>query len=208
MTKILLIGDIHGNMTAWNSYHIKHTNPNHLNKVDFSVALGDIGIGFKGVKPQLRSNQYFIRGNHDNPEECKKYTSNYLGDYAIDKTNSILYISGAATLPWDRDHRIEGVSIWNDEELSDKDFCQIQTCMMLFSPKIVISHEGPLSLHKRMFNYPTLYPSRTSIMMDNLLRLHKPDAWYFGHHHQSQVLNFQGIHFQCLAPLEIKVIEI
>ena len=54
MPKILLIGDIHGKIDAWNSYH-------HNSKADFSIALGDIGIGFPASPSNLnlQSNQYF-----------------------------------------------------------------------------------------------------------------------------------------------------
>lgn len=94
-----------------------------------SIQLGDLGIGF--IKTQNYNNKFnfdnhkFIRGNHDNPEICKKH-KNYLGDYGI-TSQGLFFISGADSL--DKKYRTPMINWWQNEELTTNDF---KKCLNLY----------------------------------------------------------------------------
>jgi predicted phosphohydrolase len=193
---MLYIGDIHGK-----EHDYKLLIRNHRE----SIALGDVGIGFPGYKQwNVKKGHKFLRGNHDNPFECKKL-ANYLGDYGLYK-DSIFYISGGDSI--DKAMRIVGVSWWEDEMLSQAD---LNAMVSLYGAcrdkvRVVVSHECPFEAQKALFKYLPAYPNRMKLAMDEVLRIHRPQYWIFGHYHQFVRQEINGTTFICLN--ELGTIEI
>ena len=101
---MIFIGDCHGQFDIYKSILDNYKN-------DFSIQLGDMGIGFitrssnynkkgRSYSPELSKNHMFIRGNHDSPSLCDNHP-NYLGDYGYRKKSDLFYISGGYSVLFD-----------------------------------------------------------------------------------------------------------
>lgn len=189
---MLYIGDVHGKEKEYKKIICNHRE---------SIQLGDRGIGFPGYKPLIIPSKYkFIRGNHDNPAECKKLP-NYLGDYGLYKDN-IFFISGGDSI--DKECRTIGLTWWEDEMLSLND---LNAMVKLYGGckdqvKVIASHECPFEAQKLLFKDLPAYPNRMKFAMDEVLNIRRPKYWIFAHYHRSvrQVIN--GTTFICLNELE------
>lgn len=74
--KIRFIGDVHGKVQKY--LEVLDTEGDY----DYSIQVGDMAIGFPSVEfPPFQKpiKDFFIRGNHDNPELCK-LKNNYIQD--------------------------------------------------------------------------------------------------------------------------------
>jgi hypothetical protein len=204
MRKIQLVGDIHADFPRLQEivYGFKGT----------TIVLGDVGLGFvhryrnpaysgDTDLPYLletlsdcqfnREQMVFIRGNHDNPEFCRKH-HNYLGEYGVFK--DIFYVGGAWSI--DKWARTEDVDWWPDEELSME---QAYACLDQYKatkPKIVISHECPSSVLPRL--HSEVIETRTGQLLQAMQDAHQPEFWYFAHHHTSWRGTVNNTNFRCL----------
>jgi DNA repair exonuclease SbcCD nuclease subunit len=162
-----------------------------------SVVVGDFGIGF-GVNPISVSNtkDKFIRGNHDNPELCKKQ-HNWIPDGHVD--GKIFYVGGARST--DIAMRIEGKSWWPEEELSMPEFYQIMDTYEQAKPAIVVSHDAPDPINHYILGYHNWDMSRTNQKLGSMFYLHKPKLWLFGHHHKRFNMEMDGCQFVCIPEL-------
>lgn len=195
---MIFVGDVHGKFKQY--LRLLGSKP--------TIQVGDLGLGFRGspnlARPHPEQHR-FIRGNHDNPLVCRRY-SNYLGDYGYLDGQRLFFVSGAHSI--DRDWRIEGASWWADEQLTDR---QMLSCAELYKrarPRFVVTHEGPLDIVRKMFWHLSSshdendFRNPTSNFLQHLLELHPPEVWIFGHHHVSKDEVFNGTRFICLAELE------
>ena len=187
---MFFIGDVHGcieqytNMT-WN--------------MNCSIQVGDMGLGFPRSEELIAMEQHkFIRGNHDNPAVCRAHP-NYLGDYGFLEKPSIYYISGAYSI--DRNNRRIGVNYWDDEELPYTTFKTIIEDIAEKKPRIIVSHDCPISIGQLMFAIRDRSVSRTAQALEEVFAHHKPSLWVFGHHHETRSVECEGTEFQCIAPL-------
>lgn len=201
---MILVGDIHGDFDNLVKiiYSVK----------DVVVQLGDLGIGFRHeyVNPayfldqdepyklfKLTDFQYdrkkfvFLRGNHDNPEMCRKH-HNYLGEFGVFK--KVFYISGAWSI--DKVYRKEGLDWWPDEELNMKQMYDALEMYTQVKPDIVISHDCPSSV-SQLIHLDSI-TTRTGQLMDSMLREHQPQRWFFAHHHTSWFRKVDKTEFKCL----------
>jgi hypothetical protein len=187
---VVVIGDVHG----WTKSYQKFVQ--RLPEGQRSVQIGDMGIGFRGVGLQDMPEQHkWFRGNHDNPEKCRKYKS-YLGDYGYDKETGIFWLAGAFSI--DRGMRTMGVDYWIDEELG---YAELEKAIHLFDsvrPRFVLSHEAPSVASKTLlYSLVGAYfaekgacaSSRTSEAMQVMLDKHQPEEWVFGHYHVKKSFN-------------------
>lgn len=199
---MLLVGDVHGNHSALGK--ILHATEDEV------ICVGDLGIGFPGIgsRPFFRANFKFIRGNHDKPEDCRNHPQ-HLGDYGMCK--GIFFIGGARSV--DQDQRVEGRDWWRDEQLSYADLEKALEIYVVNKPEVVISHDCPwemqwemcMAVRKAMpwtacFGDPREYP--TTVMMDEMLRIHRPKQWVFGHWHLPFQIEKEGTLYRCLGELE------
>lgn len=188
-------------------------------KYNAVISLGDVGLGFPEIinvhtgKPFKKdpdffpANFSFIRGNHDNPEVCRKY-ENYLGDYGYNKELDLFFVSGAWSI--DVNFRASGIDWWPEEELS---YFQLQKALDLYKetkPKIVVSHTCPKQIAKLICPPPEYNGSRTENALDAMWTWpeHKPEYWIFGHWHRRWRKNIFGTEFICCDINQIITLDI
>ena len=202
--KIIVIGDVHGRTESYQKMLRQRFRQTR------TVQIGDMGIGFKGVGLHQNLDYHtWFRGNHDNPEKCRSYPS-YQGDYGFDAKGNFFWLAGAWSI--DRDYRIEGISWWPDEELS---YAELNDAIGLYErvkPDYVLSHEAPskaaaVLLHGLAGTYfaakGDCQHSRTAQAMQNMLDIHQPKEWVFGHYHidHSFAVPFYDTKFTCVSEL-------
>ncbi len=178
--------------------------------VDCSLQVGDMGIGFKNNfpdskdgkswPPEIDTNHKWIKGNHDDPTLCKQHP-NYIGDYGFLEKSNIFFVSGGYSI--DHSFRTKNIDWWEDEELNEKEMITVLEYYETYKPKIVVTHECPLSLKKEVVtNERKLeYDSRTEKLLQNMYDIHQPCYWVFGHHHKHKEIDKNGTHFVCLDEL-------
>ena len=190
MTNIGFIGDIHGDMEALN-HAVKS-----LNKVpvDHIFQVGDMGVGFVPEIP-IYENLKFIRGNHDNLEECRKHPS-WIKDGFYDENLNMFFVGGAASI--DKNSRTPGYDWWPDEEVLPVEAEFILKKYLRLKPKIVVSHDFPESVIEKMFGYKKDIGSITSSLLDLMFLNHQPELWVGGHYHQTSIKIINSTKFVCV----------
>jgi hypothetical protein len=210
---VLCIGDVHGEFDKYLSI---------IEKADCSLQLGDMGIGFpvreeykiekkynyegKNYSPILGREHLFFRGNHDDPDLCRQHP-NYLGDYGYDKNSGIFYVAGGFSV--DKIYRTAGITWWQYEELTYKQSLEALELYGKIKPSIIASHECPTEVKlyamTNMFKKDII--SNTESLLQNMLEIHRPDIWIFGHHHIKKEIKIKNTLFVCLGDLKNDKIE-
>lgn len=210
MTITRLIGDIHGMVDDYAVHAIG----------DFkgpSIQIGDFGIGFgqsdywhESVNDfHTRNDHRFIRGNHDNPFQCKEMTG-WIKDGTIE--DDVMFIGGAWSIDnpvappgWYR--RTAGYDWWPEEENSDEDFERMLEDYSRVKPRVMVTHDCPSNASYSMFwgsgfiKGPA-YPTRTGTWFNRFFEAHQPDFWFFGHWHKTMQLKIDNTTFVCLGELD------
>lgn len=191
MKNIRFIGDVHA---GFNYY----TGLIH-NYDGTTIQVGDFGVGFADL-PAIENNNWFIRGNHDNPELCNVHPQ-YLGDFGFREDLNLFFVGGAKSI--DTYIRTEGVNWWRDEELTVKQFNDAYDLFCEKKPKIMVTHDCPVDI-KRGFirpNYPNDNWTHTQQALQAMWQQYQPDLWLFGHYHptENRVFKFHGTTFVCLS---------
>lgn len=211
MTTLRVIGDVHGKFKPYR---------NIIRDVPFSIQVGDMGVGFMGFRGgELRSltnppydamsegRHLFIRGNHDNPEVCRKHAY-WIPDGTV--VDGIYCLGGAVSI--DRAWRTEGLDWWADEECSYVELERMVDDYAAIKPEVVITHECPDSIAGEIlasFRKGRIEDgSRTRQALDRMFAIHQPRHWLFGHWHESLSFVLGRTRFQCLNELEYADIEI
>ncbi len=195
------IGDIHGDFNTYEKIIAESPYP--------TIQVGDFGVGFKTmhdgpnaieapVEAMKGGDHRFIRGNHDNPAECRK-THGYIPDATM--YGHWFCIGGALSI--DRPNRIEGLDWWADEELSQSDLYKVIDIYETIKPDYVVSHTCPKSVALKLFPHfiktMDYFNSRTEQAFDSLMYIHKPKIWVFGHYHQNKSVFVDGTNFECVG---------
>lgn len=220
---MIYIGDCHGK-TSQLVWALKH-NPKLKGKQCFQ--LGDMGLGFKGVDLPAPENLLFIRGNHDDPAQCKAHSC-YAGEYGYIPEEDLFFLGGAWSI--DAQWRTEGISWWRDEEQSIEELNKAQQLYLETKPRIVATHEAPTVAALTMLNSLMIPRStddsatsvvkgeeygyykaklgcvntRTSQALQQMFEAHKPEHWVFGHYHVERDFEVEGCQFHCLPELLAK----
>jgi hypothetical protein len=162
-----------------------------------------------------RGEHRFIRGNHDNPAECRRQ-SLWIPDGHFEE--GIMFVGGTAST--DRDLRHEGYNWWPDEELSSTELKRMIALYIERKPRVMVTHDCPEEIagivQSRISHLEPGrkdFPSRTRYAFQDMWSAHAPDLWIFGHYHMSfdQVLHGGrevGTRFICLAELEYRDIDL
>lgn len=205
VTTVRFIGDVHG---YWGRYR------RAIRDVPFSIQVGDMGVGFYSYRHgevlpasnppfsnMSKGRHLFIRGNHDNPDVCKRQRY-WIPDGTM--VEGIFCLGGAASM--DRTHRIEGMDWWPDEELSTAELEEHVSRYAALKPDIVCTHECPDSVARDVMAPYRVGRiddgSRTRKALECMLQLHRPRFWVFGHWHTPVQFMREGTTFRCLAELE------
>ena len=78
----------------------------------------------------------------------------------------------------------------------------------MISPRIVLSHDCPTSVLSWFVTNPCKdKPSRTNVILQQMLERHRPCFWIFGHHHQTNTFEIDGTTFYCLSELDYLTLE-
>ena len=205
-----IIGDVHGHF----SRYIEKTK-DYQGK---TFQVGDMGIGFPDGQTlhERPANHVFIRGNHDNPAECKKHP-NYAGDFGYWKEEKLFFMGGAYSI--DINYRLNYEKIhnkkiwWINEELYQEDLDRAFRLYKLRDPKVVITHDcpetiGKIMLEKTVIGKADKIGTRTGQMLEKMFAYHQPEIWIFGHWHFDFDSVINGTRFICLAELNYIDLEI
>lgn len=204
--KYTFIGDCHGKTEV-----LVNILARRCGESDFTLQLGDMGLGFQGVKlPHLDESFGFIRGNHDNPDICRMH-KNYASDYGM--WNGVFVVGGAYSIDWQ--WRRPGESWWSTEELSLEDGQRAYKAYCEAKPVIVATHECPKEIGEQLLKDGGFRPekwgsteSRTAKLLQDMWDVHKPEHWFFGHYHRDWAIDIRGTKFNCLNELAVKHLEI
>lgn len=209
---IVVIGDVHGRTDTYQKI-VRRLPPGQR-----SIQVGDMGIGFKGVGLHEMSQEHkWFRGNHDNPTKCREHV-NYLGDYGYLPEDKLFWLAGAYSI--DRNYRVEGVSWWNDEELSIEELGKAVNLYEETKPEYVLTHECPSeaaifmlqSLIGQYFNgKKDCANSRTAQALQLMYEIHQPKEFVFGHYHVDKTFHLKQdsrTKFTCVAELSQYILEL
>lgn len=204
---VRLIGDIHGD---WYNYlNIALASPDKK-----SIQVGDFGIGFAGSYWHELTNEFhaqedhrFIRGNHDNPDKCRKEMIGYIPDGSVE--NETMFIGGA----WSIDHawRTEGINWWCDEQCSYAEMDLFLNVYEATKPRYMITHDAPIEITNEMFIKTGLsiggreakqIPNVTNQALQAMFEIHQPEFWFFGHWHITKHLKYGNTTFMCLGEMD------
>lgn len=212
---IFYAGDCHGRLDA-----IKKINQEALDVgVTTVIQVGDFGVLFeKDCKVaqwfndrEAGPNWLTCGGNHDNWDAWLKQpqfdffgtTVHMLaiGCFYVPRGEVIrlfgkrfLFFGGAESI--DRHHRVEGKDWWSQETPDSAEFYEFYDSMEAEKPDIIITHDAPsrVPVRKRLRN-----AAPTPQGLEQVMRMseHKPDRWYFGHHHIMEEWEIEGTKFYC-----------
>ncbi len=190
-----IIGDVHGLVDKYNLL---------IRKAKLSIQLGDFGFDYKSLRGVDYRKHRILGGNHDNYNEIINIP-HYLGNYGIikvPKIGEIFFIRGGFSR--DKWCRITGVSWWPEEEMSMMDCIEALECFKEIRPNFVISHECPCTILPYVLPNSTSAAdrTRTNMLLQNMLDVHRPKQWVFAHYHVSWNQVIDGTHFRCLNELE------
>lgn len=194
---ITLCGDIHG------KYRRMHEIIREKDKHEFIVALGDVGFCYKTLDNVDPNKFKIVGGNHDNYDKII-HIPHYLGDYGYTKLNDVefFYYRGAFSI--DRSYRTIGIDWWEDEQVSVDQFLKARDFYREIKPRIVITHDCPQNIASQMLNPgDRVYENVTGWALQELLNIHEPELWFFGHWHTSKTIQYGKTTFRCLAELEV-----
>lgn len=195
---MFIIGDIHGQFRDY-EYGLKKLNLSatrseedswglyvprtDLRGFDCSIQIGDFGLfdHYDLADVEEMPNHKFIRGNHDNPELCRRHP-NYLGDWGYLESQDIFFVGGGFSI--DRDYRTPGFDWWEDEELSVQELQEVIDSYTEKKPRIMLSHECPTIVKSSLLSVNSLpITSRTERALQAMFDAHQPEIWLHGHYH-------------------------
>lgn len=216
MTLTRLVGDIHGLFNDYKTYAVDSFSGPHIQIGDFGVGFGQSDYWHESVDAHMLSTGgRFIRGNHDNPAQCRQMSS-WIADGTVE--DDVMFIGGAWSIDnpvappgWYR--RTAGSDWWFDEECSDAQFESMLETYKSVKPRVLITHDCPHRIATEMFwgsGYLSgpRYSTRTGDFFQTLIELHQPQHWYFGHWHKTMQYKSGNTTFQCIGILDYVDVEL
>jgi predicted phosphodiesterase len=196
MEGFTVIGDVHG---KYERYHriVRRTEEN-----PHTIQLGDFGFKYDTLANVDSTKHLIIPGNHDNYDTCYNYP-HFLGDYGYTSLNGIefFYYRGAYSI--DRIYRTIGIDWWENEQVGIEGFMKARELYRMIKPKIVITHDCPENIaHQMVPDGGRVFQNNTTWALQELLNIHEPDLWLFGHWHKSRTIQHGKTRFMCLNELE------
>jgi len=212
MAKTRFIGDVHG--YKYELSLVLHNLPADVNTViqvgDMNVGMGQGDFWHESLEEMLIGvNGHFIRGNHDNPAQCREMLP-WIKDGIIQ--NDVMFIGGAWSI--DYQWRTRGVDLFDDEELSYEELHKMIEIYDHVRPKVMVTHDCPLSVSNKLFiernkSFSGVqYKTRTGSAFEEMFKIHKPAMWIFGHWHCDTDEVIDGTRFICLNELSYADIDL
>lgn len=196
--KITFIGDVHGKISSY-----KRLTSNIDGK---TIQVGDMGLGFKGiVLDDLNSKDTWFDGNHDDVSVCKD-APGYMGRFGVTREEGIFYAGGAFSV--DAFYRTPGVNWWHTEQMNHEEMMEALQLYSDTKPDIVATHDCPRSIYDLMLQKryhgtkAPVYENHTANLLQQMLEIHKPNFWIFGHWHRHVNEDVGGVRFVCVDELQ------
>lgn len=221
---LMFLGDIHGEYKVYldyiKEYDIKDTNIIQLG--DFGVGFStlkkekrEINL-YHSILVKNNVHIWVVRGNHDNPSYFRNDPFNFtnihlISDYSVLNLSgkNILFLGGAISV--DRIIRTEGKSYWKDENF----ILDIDKLKSLRNIDIVVSHTAPsycmpMYRNTSIFDYYTIKgdsklkldliteQKNMELAFDILSQNNNITHHYFGHYHNSGVIEINNIKHRVL----------
>ncbi len=238
MKRLFFVGDTHGIIDAkkLNKLDEKY----NLDYEDYIIICGDCGVVWSGETLEeyiyfyenLHTNVLFVDGNHENFDMLNKYeVSVWNGGKAHKITEHIIHLmrgqvfnvlgktilalGGAEST--DRERRIEHISWWRDEAITEKDICEAQINLEKVDYKVdyVITHtpcthtlnnlieiltqcgeEVPYFLQKKVV------ATKSSNKLDFIHNEVKYSNWFCGHLHIDEQIENVNILYGTFVKLD------
>jgi hypothetical protein len=194
------IGDVHGHIPQYVEL---------CRQAEHTVQVGDLGFRrhYAEVIAQVDPVHHrFLPGNHDDYGLLPPHS---LGDFGVHRAAGIemFFVRGAFSI--DKKFRTPQVNWWPEEELSLE---QLRGAVELYAqvkPQLMVTHDCPLSISRRVGNPELLREfgfrkeprTRTQVALQEMLELHQPARWIFGHYHRDATFQAEGVQFTCLNEL-------
>lgn len=192
---VRIIGDVHGRLDSY----VKLTR-----ECKYSIAMGEMGFG-KDVT-RLASmyvddtingeNHIIIPGNHDHYgviDDIPTFLTNpgwgplspHMPE-GVFGNKKVFYVRGAISI--DKAYRKLGINWFPEEELSE---CALLSALEFYrgyQPDIMITHTPPQNLVPQLIPPDgELFNFRTEHYLQEMLDIHRPKLWIFGHFHKTGV---------------------
>lgn len=203
MKSITLIGDCHG------KYRRYHEIIREKERHPYTIQLGDFGFDYETLKNVDPKNHIFIGGNHDNYDVVSS-VPNYIGDFGyMVNFNGVdfFYYRGAYSI--DRQYRTIGLNWWANEENNIETFMKARDLYREIKPDVVLTHDCPESLISHLLPPGSrVFQNITTWALEELLNIHQPKIWRFGHWHQKWRMTIGKTDFRCLDELEVEILNL
>lgn len=202
MSNIVIIGDIHGEFGALNSFINKK-------KPEIAINVGDFGYfpkwSWEMHHPGKKRNKFskiatpnigntklfFVEGNHEDHESLMSLKTNeiYPNVYYMKRGSiltlpdgrNVLFMGGAKS--HDKEMRTIGIDWFEGEELTQNDVLSVDPNTKI---DIVISHTAPVEFEIEKFIIGGAIKANdfSRKALSYILNTFNPSLWYFGHWHQ------------------------
>ena len=198
---IYVTGDTHGNIDFKKLKH--YFSKRYVTRQDYLIILGDAGIVWSEDDcyiydyESLGLTVFYVDGNHENFDllgkfpivtvngtKCHRLSQSIYhvlrGEILILNGLSFFCMGGATSI--DKYLRVEGVSWWQDENISTKDIENGLSNLDRVGYKVdyVITHCAPSGILMNMFGYGD---DCNSAALEMLRKRIEFKHWYFGHYH-------------------------
>lgn len=202
MIPLRFIGDVHGRIPEY--VRLCHAAEN-------TVQVGDLGFRrhYDEVTATLDPVRHrFLPGNHDDYEHLPPHS---LGDFGVHEAAgiSMFFVRGAFSI--DQKYRVPKLNWWPEEELPEERLREAIRLYAEVKPGLMVTHDCPMSICPRVGNAQILREfgfrgelcTRTQAALQEMLDLHQPRRWIFGHYHRDRTFEVNGVTFTCLAELGV-----
>ena len=182
---LVLIGDIHGDAARYCGLiaGLEAAHPGC-----YSIQLGDLQLPPEALADINPARHWFLRGNHDDPERCRK-DPHYLGDFGLIEVGdrAIFFVGGALPSP------NEGGETWAPE-LSEPELEEAQACYAGAARRIdlVLSHEWSPGGWR-----PPEQWGATRQFFTTLKKLYFPSLWICAHRRKEASREFRALDGSC-----------
>lgn len=206
MTKIRLLGDVHGKVHDYISFCKKAEQEGYD-----TIQLGDLGFRetYNAIEKTLDVTKHrCILGNHD---YYPHRPLNDMGDFGYFDYNgqSVFFVRGAFSI--DKKYRVAGKSWFYEEELNLEERKSAVALYKTRKADIILSHESCQVLAQKIGNPqvllnfgfdPETFSTKTNQMLQEMFDYHEPQQWFHGHYHKTYQQQIGNCNFRCLAELE------
>jgi predicted phosphodiesterase len=221
MSKILILGDVHG---EWGDLNIVIAKALRLHPdIERMIQVGDFGYAWPGSKPfkflktfwenndleKVKALPFhWLDGNHENHNQLELDGGASQPGMIYQPRGSVvdfgypygrtMFFGGASSI--DKDSRVQDKSWWPQESIR---YGQVLAALEQEGPlDMVISHECPLAFPYG--NYKKEFGRADKQALDAIREKFRPKFWVFGHHHTFQGGLTDGTLWACAPCIDHK----